>query len=50
MAVAHFFKEMRGVRLSQSTTDDDMHMMNFFVILPKGSRCEVELPQERIWA
>lgn len=42
-ATALFFRECRGARLAASTTPESMEFENYFVITPKGHRCEIVL-------
>ncbi|GAB7356749.1 hypothetical protein MBLNU459_g7651t1 [Dothideomycetes sp. NU459] len=42
-ATALFFRECRGMRLAASTTPESMELENYFVIVPKGHKCEVTL-------
>lgn len=43
LAAAKFFRECPGARLAPSTTDECMEMVNFFLISPKGRKCEIVL-------
>ena len=43
-AVAIFFRELRGARLAETVTDENMAPLNFFLIAPKGKKCEIVLP------
>jgi len=43
-AVAIFFREFRGARLAETVTDESMAPFNFFLIAPKGKKCEIVLP------
>ncbi len=40
---AEFFRECKGARMAKSMKADDMEILNFFLISPKGSRCCVSL-------
>jgi len=40
---AEFFRECKGARMAKSMKDDDMEILNFFLISPKGGRCCVAL-------
>lgn len=42
-AAALLFRECRGLRLAASTTPESMELQNYFVIVPKGHKCEVTL-------
>ena len=42
-AVAGFFRECAGAKLAASATEDCMFMEHYFLIVPKGRRCEVTL-------
>ncbi|KAH9215293.1 putative cytochrome P450 [Leptodontidium sp. 2 PMI_412] len=42
-AVACFFRECVGARLSESTTDESMQIEHFFLISPKARKCEITL-------
>ncbi|ORY14583.1 cytochrome P450 monooxygenase-like protein [Clohesyomyces aquaticus] len=42
-AVAFFFRECKRMRLCESVTEESMEFENFFLIAPKGHRCEVTL-------
>jgi cytochrome P450 len=43
-AVAIFFMELKGARLAETVTDESMAPLNFFLIAPKGHKCEIVLP------
>jgi cytochrome P450 len=43
LAAAEFFRTFRGARLAPSVTAKSMEMENFFLIAPKGHKCEVTL-------
>ncbi|KAF1999491.1 cytochrome P450 [Amniculicola lignicola CBS 123094] len=40
-AVAFFFRELKGVKLTESTTPESMEFENFFLIAPKAHRFEI---------
>ncbi|KAK4966967.1 hypothetical protein LTR28_003222, partial [Elasticomyces elasticus] len=42
-AVAEFFRECRGIELCKSVTPESMEIINFFLIAPKGHKCEITL-------
>ncbi|KAF2499012.1 cytochrome P450 [Lophium mytilinum] len=42
-AAAMLFRECHGLRPSESTTEESMEFINFFLIAPKAHRCEVTL-------
>lgn len=42
-AAAEFFRECKGTRPADSQTKEDMEMENYFVITPKGHKCEITL-------
>ncbi|KAF2804136.1 cytochrome P450 monooxygenase-like protein [Mytilinidion resinicola] len=42
-AAAMLFRECPGLRLSESTTEESMEFINFFLIAPKEHRCGVTL-------
>lgn len=42
-SVVTLFRECKGLRLSDTMTEKDMEFFNFFVIVPKGGKCEVTL-------
>ncbi|CAK7222504.1 hypothetical protein SEUCBS140593_004921 [Sporothrix eucalyptigena] len=44
LALAMFFSACRGTTLSPSMTDDVMEMQNYFLIAPRGHRCNISLP------
>lgn len=46
LAAALFFRECRGVQLAPGMTDEQMEMVEHFLISPKG-RCIVVLPHEK---
>lgn len=43
IAVAVFFRENRGVRVSPSTTPGDMEIENYFLSRPRSHRCMIRL-------
>jgi len=43
-AVAIFFRELGGARLAETVTDESMAPLNFFLIAPRGKKCEIVLP------
>jgi len=43
-AVAMFFRELPGAKLADSVTNESMMPLNFFLIAPKGHKCEIILP------
>ncbi|KAL1638879.1 hypothetical protein SLS58_008463 [Diplodia intermedia] len=43
LATAVFFRELKGVRLSERTTPESMDVVNFFLIMPKSGRCYIKL-------
>jgi hypothetical protein len=42
-AAALLFRECKGLRLAESTTEESMEMLNHFLIAPKSHRCEVTM-------
>jgi hypothetical protein len=40
-AAVFFFRECKGARLAESATAESMEMENYFVVTPKGHRCEI---------
>jgi cytochrome P450 len=42
LAAAYFLRDCRGAVLG-SSADKDMEMENYFVITPKGKKCEISL-------
>ena len=42
-AIVLFFRECTGAKIAPTTTDETMEMENYFVITPKGHKCEVTL-------
>lgn len=42
LAAAYFLRDCKGAVLG-STAEKDMELENYFVITPKGKRCEVML-------
>ncbi|KAH7124048.1 cytochrome P450 [Dendryphion nanum] len=42
-AVAFFFRECKGIKLCPSVTPESMEFENFFLIAPKGHKCEITL-------
>ena len=42
-ATAFFFRDCKGIRLAPSCTPESMGLENYFVIVPKGHKCEVTL-------
>jgi len=47
-AVAIFFRDLRGARLADMVTEESMAPLNFFLIAPKGKKCEIVLPGKRL--
>lgn len=44
LAVAHFFRELRGVKLAKSATAESMAVVDSFVAgVPRDRRCEVTM-------
>jgi len=43
LSAAEFFRECRGARLCESVTEKSMEMENFFLISPRGHRCDIKL-------
>jgi hypothetical protein len=43
LALALFFRELRGVRLGKGMNDDMMELRTKFLGFPKGGKCEVTL-------
>ncbi|OJD38848.1 cytochrome p450 [Diplodia corticola] len=43
LATAVFFRELRGVKLSERTSAESMEVVNFFLIQPKSGRCYISL-------
>ncbi|KAL3462838.1 cytochrome P450 [Aspergillus heterothallicus] len=41
LAAAEFFRECRGVRLAPSATWESMEPENYFLIAPRGHKCEI---------
>ncbi|KAL4880289.1 cytochrome P450 [Aspergillus karnatakaensis] len=41
LAAAEFFRECRGVKLAPSVTKESMAFENYFLIAPRGHKCEV---------
>lgn len=41
LAAAEFFRQCSDSQLAPSTTPESMDMDNFFLIVPRGHRCEV---------
>lgn len=41
-ATTLFFRQLKGARLGP-TTNDDMQPVNYFVITPKGHKCDITL-------
>lgn len=42
LAAAYFFKMCKGAELGP-TANEDMQLENYFVITPKGKKCEISL-------
>jgi cytochrome P450 len=38
---AYFFRECASVRIASSMNDDMMAVQHYFLIAPKGARCEI---------
>ena len=43
LGIATFFKECPTARILPSTTDESMEFINYFLIAPKGGKCEIIL-------
>jgi cytochrome P450 len=43
LAAALFFRELKGAKLASSTTDKVMDVENYFLIAPRGHKCEMTL-------
>lgn len=43
LAAALFFREMKGVKLAPGMTDKMMDVKNYFLIAPRGHKCEITL-------
>ncbi len=41
LAAASFFRECPTARLSPKMTDDMMELENYFLVAPKGHKCEI---------
>nr|XP_036577843.1 cytochrome p450 [Colletotrichum truncatum]KAF6784938.1 cytochrome p450 [Colletotrichum truncatum] len=41
LATAVFFRRCKGLKLAPGTTDESMEMENYFLISPRGHKCEV---------
>ncbi|KAF7197679.1 Cytochrome P450 monooxygenase, partial [Pseudocercospora fuligena] len=50
LATAEFFRRCPGSRLAESTTEDVMEFENFFLIAPRGHKCEVVIDSKTFWA
>ncbi|KAL2206956.1 cytochrome P450, partial [Sarocladium strictum] len=46
-AVAAFFRECKGARLSPRTTPQSMEMANFFLVVPKAEACFIQIPSDK---
>ena len=44
LSTAEFFRQCKGSKLASETTDASMEMENFFLVTPRGHKCEVILP------
>ena len=42
LAAAYFFRMCKGAELGP-TANEDMQLENYFVITPKGKKCEISL-------
>lgn len=45
-AVAFMFRECKGLKVAPTTTPETMEFENFFLITPKGHRCDVEFAKK----
>jgi cytochrome P450 len=43
LASAEFFRECKGARLGAGTTEESMELENYFLVTPRGHKCEVVL-------
>jgi len=44
LASAEFFRQCKGAKLAAETTDASMELENYFLVTPRGHKCEVILP------
>lgn len=44
LATTVLFRRCKGLRLAPGTNDETMEMENFFMINPRGHKCEVIMP------
>lgn len=44
LGTAVLFRKCKGLKIAPGTTDETMEMENFFMISPRGHKCEVTLP------
>lgn len=44
LASAEFFRQCKGAKLAAETTKASMEMENYFLVTPRGHKCEVILP------
>lgn len=41
LTVATFFRECQGARVAESTTPESMETISYFLLQPKGMKCEI---------
>lgn len=46
LAIALFFRECKGMRLGQGTTDESMEQVMRIFITPRGKKCDITLVDE----
>lgn len=47
LSVALFFRLFRGSVVHPSLTEDDMYMLNYTLVMPKGHKCHISLSKEK---
>lgn len=44
LASAEFFRQCKGATLGPETTDQSMDLENYFLVAPRGHKCDIILP------
>lgn len=44
LASAEFFRQCKGAKLGPGTTEASMELENYFLVAPRGHKCDIILP------
>lgn len=44
LASAEFFRQCKGAKLAPGTTEASMELENYFLVAPRGHKCDIILP------